>query len=501
MLFCANAGAADGNVTIKAAIPFYTERFDWAVGQGGNDGKWDVKYADPLNVDRGEMRFEYCWECNKSVCIGASYAGRVTIKDIPQTDGFVTVRAGAFLTENRDKAKVIFNKLIKNSRITVEPGKFSCIRKEFYDDGNERTLIIEGDENDKDNFKFFIDDIVVYSVTSDIEQLKTASRILLAAGAYSEEQIGLLQEIVKENENLTSIDLQSAGISGKFHLEPANPNCIIYDPNNCVTNTVNTARSQDSLNVVNSYVCDSLVITDGYPFDAIYDFTAANVSYDREFADTGESRFSTICLPFSISKDDAKIASLLEFKEYRAEDAQVVFDDADAIQSNEPYVISVSDMHPFLDMRNVNAEVVATTPHPVWKETAYEALPEEKEQSRVCIFCGTYDERTGIASDTLNVYSFSDGKFMQVGDSCTFKPFRACLTIDKNAAAPAGELYLADSQGLVGVSGIQAAGKRQPSAVFSLDGMLVRKEADPENSTKGLAKGIYIIDGKKTVVK
>ena len=328
-----NINAAGGDVVLPAAIPVYVERFDWALGSGGNDGNWASKYMNTARSTWENMTLSSCTEANTCICVGTtSYEGKITLTDMPKTEGFVTMRAGSFLNEDRDKAKIVLENIVTSPiTTTIDTEKFSYIRKAFYDTKSDRTIIIKGDDS-KYNYRFYFDDLVVYSVTTDIEKLKTASRILLATEPYSKEQIQILQQVVKENKNLTSIDLWSIeSVEEPFELQPANPNCIIYDPNHNVTNTVNVARCSGTKKDVNTYVCENLVIKDGYPFDAIYSFTATNVSYDREFANTGEDYFSTVCLPFAIDKDNPQIAKLLKFVELKQEDNQIIFDDASVI--------------------------------------------------------------------------------------------------------------------------------------------------------------------------
>lgn len=203
-----NINAAGGDVVLPAAIPVYVERFDWALGSGGNDGNWASKNMQSRNGTWGNATLSYCSEANTCICVGTtSSEGKITLTDMPKTEGFVTMRAGSFLNEDRDKATIVLENIVTSPiTTTIDTEKFSYIRKAFYDTKNDRTIIIKGDDS-RYNHRFYFDDLVVYSVTTDIEKLKTASRILLATEPYSKEQIQILQQVVKENKNLTSIDL------------------------------------------------------------------------------------------------------------------------------------------------------------------------------------------------------------------------------------------------------------------------------------------------------
>ena len=139
-----NINAAGGDVVLPAAIPVYVERFDWALGSGGNDGNWASKNMQSRNGTWGNATLSYCSEANTCICVGTtSSEGKITLTDMPKTEGFVTMRAGSFLNEDRDKAAVILDNLIE-STTTIDTEKFSCIRKVFYDTKTDRTLIIKG---------------------------------------------------------------------------------------------------------------------------------------------------------------------------------------------------------------------------------------------------------------------------------------------------------------------------------------------------------------------
>ena len=43
--------------------------------------------------------------------------------------------------------------------------------------------------------------------------------------------------------------------------------------------------------------------------------------------------------------------------------------------------------------------------------------------------------------------------------------------------------------------------KDKPCSVYTINGRLVRTNADPNNPLQGLSKGIYIVDGEKRIVR
>ena len=54
---------------------------------------------------------------------------------------------------------------------------------------------------------------------------------------------------------------------------------------------------------------------------------------------------------------------------------------------------------------------------------------------------------------------------------------------------------------LTGISTVHVAQPETSNTIYTIDGLQVKRKADNNNVTKGLTKGIYIVDGKKVVVK
>ena len=128
---------------------------------------------------------------------------------------------------------------------------------------------------------------------------------------------------------------------------------------------------------------------------------------------------------------------------------------------------------------------------------------EKEEAARICKLYGTYETRTDISTNNeMIVYGFSGGKFVQVGEGCTFKPFRAYITADRNnAPALTKELNLATKNGWVNIKNIQNSSTNNETTVFSTDGILLRKAPTYSKAIENLPKGIYIINGNKTIIK
>ena len=69
----------------------------------------------------------------------------------------------------------------------------------------------------------------------------------------------------------------------------------------------------------------------------------------------------------------------------------------------------------------------------------------------------------------------------------------ADANIDLTLSIPAGVLN--------GISNAVTENKADNANVYSIDGVLVKKNAKASETTKGLSKGVYIVGGKKVLVK
>lgn len=128
-------------------------------------------------------------------------------------------------------------------------------------------------------------------------------------------------------------------------------------------------------------------------------------------------------------------------------------------------------------------------------------LSEEKSvknsDGSTATFHGTYVSGKSIGEGS---YAVSGGKFYKYTDNPTIGAFRFWMTISGGSEAKEISLDFADGSGTDSIvltdGGAEAGG--QSGTVYSIDGRIVRRGAD---SCEGLAKGLYIVNGKKVSVK
>ena len=103
----------------------------------------------------------------------------------------------------------------------------------------------------------------------------------------------------------------------------------------------------------------------------------------------------------------------------------------------------------------------------------------------------------------LNAYFISDNMFYlaDVENSAVLKGFRAYVTVEGNASMAGVNRMLIDFGDATGIENVQAGEADKLVDVVTLDGMTVKAGVKKSEALDGLQKGIYIVGGKKYVVK
>lgn len=499
LLFARQAMAQNETLTsgLNVYIPSYAERFDWSLNYGGNDGGSSLEDYTQETLTAANATFSDCKHGYQCVEVGAKNAkGTFKVTANTVANSYYTFRV--MLYDSKSFYLSVFNKKISKS--SFMRGKVNSSKAVSLD--------ISGVEKKGDTHNFYLDDVFLYSLSKDKAELCKASR-LLVAGELDGAMLKELQEIAAANSNLTSIDLNSANLKAgvaKVELAFANPNCLVYDPNGTfVTNTCNvvktTSSSVEKYNMINNCKCDNLVIKDGYPFDAMYSFTAEKASYDRTFKNTESGYMSTVCLPFTVEKSQTGLRSIYGFTEYKSAGNSLAFASLDKIEACRPYVVEAVSPTPFADLHDVY--VCGTSPLSIFKCYKGISAPNLKENKKYQ-FHGTFSGISNVkSSETQTVYGFQDGKFVYVGtedgDAVNFKPFRAYFTIDKEALQSASRELVLD--GVVnGVGNVKAGAAVKNRDAYNAEGVRVKSNVDSA-TLRNLPDGIYIIGGKKVMVR
>ena len=219
--------------------------------------------------------------------------------------------------------------------------------------------------------------------------------------------------------------------------------------------------------------CANLVLDDSKSFMVNEDFQAANVILKRSV----NAGYNTMCLPFYVSKEDMKAASIATYKEIvdkEDNNSVVTFEKADHVDANVPFVAN-------------------------YNEAVTEFTFTDK---------GVVNTNNGLGSTFVGTYTPGnvEGKY-NLADDCTFKKgdaeattnaFRAYLELPEGYEAKTLSLGYTDGE-LAGIENITTSFGNKGVKVYSLQGNQIATASSM--SELHLSNGIYIINNKKVVIK
>lgn len=242
-----------------------------------------------------------------------------------------------------------------------------------------------------------------------------------------------------------------------------NPNCLIYADEN----------ASNLPNVIANGVCASMNITDGYELGVPQAFSATNITLNRTFP----AGWNTICLPFATSTamfgTDVKAQAFAS-----ADDNGLSFAEVTELDANKPYLIYFP----------------SETTAPIYLSAEVETTTPESVTFGDFTFCGSYEASISMAGK----YGVADQgdvqKLMLGGESSTLKATRAYFTKSGDQPAMININLDGNATGIANIEQNQA----DIYDIYNLQGQMIRKNA---TSLNGLAKGIYIVNGKKVMVK
>lgn len=230
-----------------------------------------------------------------------------------------------------------------------------------------------------------------------------------------------------------------------------------------------------------SYVCDynalSLVLTSGITLsdsEKSYNFSPFNsknvdVTLTRTIT---ANNWSTICLPFAMTSEQltAAFGSGVKVAELSSGTAETLnFSTVTETVANKPYAIKVASDFTSATISGVTIESAT----PTQSITNWD-------------FVGTYSEVSGLDSGN---YYFKNNKLWQATGSQKMKPFRGYFHYTGGDAAPSLN-FIIDGE-TTGIDDVKRETITNSGEFYDLSG---RRVAQP-------TKGLYIVNGKKYVVK
>ena len=283
-----------------------------------------------------------------------------------------------------------------------------------------------------------------------------------------------------------SIDLRESGLTGvtvsrtEGIFNGVSPNTFIFVP------AGNTA-GEDEPNVIIGSVCTKAVLDANMPagesFSPVAAFTAQHIALNRTFA---KDESSTVYLPFALSaKAAAELGTFYTF-DRAAADAVKIIEVTTGIAAHTPYLFKAKD-----DATQLAAKVAQVTPKAPAAAPAPRRAPEGDGDADGLYGC--YEQYT-VSTDADMFRLVMDGgevRFVRMVNGDVLKPFQAYLRLN---GISGDELVVTDSEDVMtGIRTVKPAADQDAGTWQTLDGLRL--------TAKPAAKGVYIHQGRKVVVK
>ncbi|MCQ2096114.1 MAG: dockerin type I repeat-containing protein [Bacteroidaceae bacterium] len=279
--------------------------------------------------------------------------------------------------------------------------------------------------------------------------------VITLKGVIDEYAMDVYKPAWEDNEGLTGLDVSGAShIADGTRFGCLNPNAVIMVRDGmAVSNQDNVVVMSDDGNT-----CACLALTDGHPFAAPVDFTAASATYSRVMA----ADYGTICLPY------APETELYDFYELAdATEDKLHFTKVDAPKACTPYLYARKEVDGIISGTDVSVKSgdAGTTEADGWQMK------------------GTFRKQTL----TDNVYFLSDGALSRNTGTLTVNPFRGYFVGSSPDVKSAGIFIDGSPTGIMLSGNGEVADKDAPR--YNLAGQQVGEDY----------KGVVIVNGRKVI--
>ncbi len=318
-------------------------------------------------------------------------------------------------------------------------------------------------------------------------------------------------------EDVAAVSLEGLTLSGIT--ANSNPNTLYF-----LGEGETAPAGLEGRNVVVGTQASAIALEDGYDFYTPQTFTASEISYERTFTQGHNNKvrsgWSTIVLPFQPTKvtnqtdgkqidwfrssaDSGKQFWLCDFAE---EDGQAVFfRNAPEMQANVPYLVAVPDNAWGAKWNLVGKKIVWSATNATVKP---DAIAYTSGQNMVFAGSSYKQQLRGILGINADGSQFSTSGaqsvdafhayFKAIGETPYYsKTLDIAILNDETNGIEAYPQSLSEGSGAVATAIYDLSGRR----VATLRSSGVEKLRSSGVSTSQLPKGIYIINGKKVVIK
>lgn len=222
-------------------------------------------------------------------------------------------------------------------------------------------------------------------------------------------------------------------------------------------------------------------LIDGVGFHAAEEYIATTMNYDREFT---KDTWLTVCLPFAYTLPEGVVAEELK----SVENGIFTFAAVEAMEANKPYLIKNTTETAALFAALENVTVAAT---PAAMETTVEGATMVGVYESVKA-ADLVENNDVLFFNTKGELKYLDAANTAAVEAITFTPFRAYILVDKNTFddSTAKTISVRHDDGTTSIE--HSTLDTQPSTpIYDLMGRRVQQ----------MEKGVYIVNGKKVVIR
>lgn len=269
-----------------------------------------------------------------------------------------------------------------------------------------------------------------------------------------------------------------------------------------------TEVASDNVNVVRDGQIDSLIVNLNGPFLTPYDIQVGHVNYAKDFSQETilgtTAGWETLVVPFDVQSITHEEAGKLTPFGVEGSDKHFwlgayngnTFEKAQQVKANVPYIISFPNSTDYKEADRMkgtmtfsadNTIVHATTNVPAVTGSSFDFVPVYKKvyKSGSHYMLNTYDHSS---TDKPCGSTF-------LPNSMSLRTFGAYMRPHGQANAPRFIPIRFDDE-------VEAPVTEAPSDIYGVDGRLVKRHAmADEDVLKELEPGIYVMEGKKVIIK
>ena len=319
--------------------------------------------------------------------------------------------------------------------------------------------------------------------------------------------MGLKDGALDQCENLAAVIWEPLAV---FNARVSNPNLLLYVKDKAYA-------SFGVNNVIVNGMAESIELTDALSGNDFYcprTFKAGKISYSHRYnmeTGLGDSKgWETIVLPFDVQKYTSPKGEIVPFTKWSESDKTKPFwlfeltasgyKDVAGIKANTPYIISMPNNPQYLADYVIFGIVTFSAENAEVK--ASDDLLSTKYQDRT--FVPNYTNKAGDDYLALNVNSYYvtnpstdiDGSKFIKGLRAVH-PFEAYMTTTSNTRS----IDVMDGMTTAIRNIMMTAESKDVIKVYDTKGVLVKTAKANDDLRKGLAAGVYIVNGKKMIIK